>query len=279
VNLIGVALALAAAIVWGGGDFSGGLASRRISAFQVLALSAASGLLLLVVFALARGEPMPQREAAVFALAAGVAGSIGLAALYRGLSVGSAALVAPTSGVIGAAAPVVFTALVVGAPAPLQLAGFALALAGIFLVARSPAHEVERDSRQGFLLAVVAGLGFGAFFILIARAGAELVFTPLILARGTEFAVALLLMAVARQGVPSVRGNPIALLAGLLDAGGNMLYVLAGQFVRLDVAAVIASLYPASTVVLSSIILRERVGAGQKIGVVLCLAAILLITL
>ena len=277
-NFLGVALALASAAVWGGGDFSGGLASRRISAFQVLTLSSLSGLLLLILFALVRGEPLPQGREIGYALAAGVAGSIGLAALYRALSIGKSAVVAPTAGVIGAAAPVAFTALNAGAPAPLQMAGFALALAGIFLVSRSSA-DAGPSARRGFPLAVLAGLGFGAFFILVAHAGAQLVFTPLILTRVTEVLVALVLLALARQRIPSPRANPVALLAGALDAGGNMLYVLAGQFTRLDVAAVIASLYPASTVILSAIILKERVGRGQRVGVALCLAAILLITI
>ena len=278
-NFLGVFFALASALVWGGGDFSGGLASRRISAFQVLALAALSGLSLLVVAAVAQREPFPSGQAALLAALAGIAGSIGLAALYRGLATGSAAVVAPVSGVLGAAVPVIFTALTSGAPAPAQMVGFALALAGIYLVSRAASREAGGTTRQGLLLAVVAGLGFGVFFILVARAGRELVYTPLILARVVEFGVALLLILLTRQRVPSARANPIALLAGLLDAGGNILYVLAGQLVRLDVAAVIASFYPATTVVLSSLIFKERVSKGQRWGVMMCLAAILLITL
>lgn len=277
-NLLGIVFALASAAVWGGGDFSGGLAARRISAFQVLALSALSGLLALSIAALITREPFPAWPAARLALLAGVAGSVGLAALYRGLATGSAAVVAPTSGVLGAALPVLFTAVVAGAPAPLQIVGFALAIAGIFLVSQVTSGDA-RSARRGFLLAVVAGIGFGAFFILIAEAEQGQVFTPLILSRLVQLAAALLLMRVNRLPLPSPRGNPIALLSGLLDAGGNIFYLLAGQLLRLDVAAVIASLYPASTVILASIIDKEKVTAGQRIGVILCLAAILLITL
>ena len=136
-----------------------------------------------------------------------------------------------------------------------------------------------RTHAAGFTLAILAGLGFGVFFILIAKGSEGLFYTPLILSRIVELGVALLLVAISRQRVPSPRANPIALLAGALDAGGNMLYVLAEQFIRLDVAAVIASLYPATTVILSGILLKERVTSGQKLGVVLCLGAILLITL
>jgi drug/metabolite transporter (DMT)-like permease len=271
--------ALASAVVWGGGDFCGGLASRRISAFQTLTLAALSGLGLLALIAFVTREPLPGGRAAFFALAAGVAGSVGLVSLYAGLALGSAAVVAPTSGVLGAALPVAFTALVTGAPAPLQLVGFGLALAGIFLVSRSDAAASSPAPQRAFALALLAGLGFGAFFILITEAGEGLVYTPLIIARAVEFVVALALIRIARQPMPSARGNPVALVAGLLDAGGNALYVLAGQLVRLDGAAVIASLYPAATVALSAIILKERVGVGQRWGILLCLAAILLIAL
>ncbi|MGE5603903.1 MAG: GRP family sugar transporter [Nitrososphaerales archaeon] len=276
-DLFGVMLALTAALVWGAGDFSGGLATRRSNQFQVLTLAALSGLVVLILFALLNREPFPAGRSAVLALVGGVAGAIGLAALYRGLAVGSAAVVAPVAGVLGAAVPVLYAAFMRGAPAPLRGVGFTLALAGIFLVSRSATDE-GRHGQRGLLLAVLAGLGFGAFFILIAEASHTLVFTPLILARSVEFTVGLLGVAFSRLRVPSPRANPMALLAGVLDGAGNVFYVLAGQFVRLDVAAVIASFYPATTVVLSSLILKEKVSRRQSVGVVLCLAAIMLIT-
>jgi drug/metabolite transporter (DMT)-like permease len=277
VNLLGIVFALASALVWGGGDFSGGLATRRNSPFQVLALSSLSGLVVLAAFALLYREPFPQGRAVVLALLAGIAGAVGLAALYQGLAAGSAAVVAPTSGVLGAAVPVAYSVWQNGAPAALQLAGFAAALLGIVLVSRPVEDETSRG-RQGFPLAMLAGLGFGVFFILIAEAGRQLVFTPLILARGVEFSIAALMLLASRLRFPSARANPIALLAGVLDGGGNALYVLAGQFVPLGVAAVLASFYPAATVALSSIILKERVAPGQRAGVALCLAAIVLIS-
>ena len=277
-NALGVIFALASAIVWGAGDFSGGLAARRSNPFQVLALAAPAGLVVLIVFALLYREPLPSGLAVVLSLLGGLAGAVGLAALYRGLAAGTAAVVAPTSGVVGAALPVLYGLLVHGAPALAQVAGFVVALAGIFLVSRASGNEGGRG-QSGFLLGVLAGLGFGAFFIFIAEASRDLIFTPLILARGVEFAVALVMIGVSRLRFPPVRANPIAVLAGVLDAGGNVFYVLAGQFVALGVAAVIASFYPATTVVLSSLILKEKVSRGQQVGVLLCLAAIVLITI
>ena len=121
-------------------------------------------------------------------------------------------------------------------------------------------------SDRGFLLACLAGLGFGGFFVLIAQVERGFIFTPLILARIVQLAVALLAIRTTRLPFPSFRANPIALLAGALDVGGNIFYVLAQQFVRLDVAAVLASFYPASTVVLSSVLFEGESVTQPGIG-------------
>jgi drug/metabolite transporter (DMT)-like permease len=135
----------------------------------------------------------------------------------------------------------------------------------------------------GLGFAIVAGLGFGGFFILIAQVGPGPVFTPLILARGVTFLAALAMLLRQRPPLPqglraAVAGHPMALLAGVLDAGGNVFYLFATQFTRLDVAAVLASLYPVTTVVLAHLLLRERAGVAQWAGVGLCVVAVVLIS-
>ena len=277
-NVLGILFALTSALVWGGGDFSGGLATRRNSQFQVLALSALSGIVLLLVFAAARQEAFPSLPSSIWAMLAGACGAVGIAALYRALSIGYAASVAPTAAVIGAALPVGFSNVVEGMPDTTRMTGFVLALLGIWLVSR-PSHLAGSVSRQGFLLACLAGLGFGGFFILIAQVEPSRLFTPLVIARSVTFSTALLLLRVYRLPLHALTDNPIALLAGLLDAGGNVFYLLAKQYTRLDVAAVLASLYPVTTVLLAGLILKERVSGGQWIGVGICFAAIVLITI
>ena len=163
-----------------------------------------------------------------------------------------------------------------GVPSAARLAGFVLAFLGIWMVSRSTAAE-SLVSRQGFLLACVAGIGFGGFFILIAQVEPGKILTPLVVARGVEFITAILLIRVNRLSFPSLTSNPVALLAGVLDAGGNVFYLLAKQFIRLDVAAVLSSMYPATTILLASLVLKERVSRNQGIGVLVCLAAIVLI--
>jgi drug/metabolite transporter (DMT)-like permease len=276
-NLAGILMALTSAAVWGSGDFIGGFASRRTSQFSVLALSALSGIGILALCALIWREALPSLGGATWAVLGGAAGALGMAALYKALSMGHAASVAPTSGVIGAGLPVIFSILTQGLPGAARLEGFLLAFIGIWLVSQSAAGE-GGSSRRSFILACLSGVGFGGFFILIAKVDAGKIFSPLIVARSATFGIALILLWANRLPLPGLKTNPIALLAGVLDAGGNVFYLLARQFTSFEVAAVLSSLYPASTVLLSSLLMKERISRSQWIGVVVCLAAIALIT-
>ncbi len=277
-HFLGVFFALASAFVWGSGDFSGGLATRRANQFQVLAVSTFAGVVLLVVLALVRGEAMPSGPSALWAGSAGLAGALGIAGLYRALALGQAANVAPTAAVVSVALPVVYGALSEGWPGAQRLIGFTLAVAGIWLVSKSTG-EADATARKALVLALLSGVGFGMFFILIARVEAGLVFTPLIVARSVSFGVAMILLLANRVPRPGLRGSPIAVLAGLLDTGGNVLYLLAKQYMRVDDAAVLASLYPVSTVLLAWLLLKQKVAGLQWLGAGLCLVAVVLISL
>jgi drug/metabolite transporter (DMT)-like permease len=277
-NLTGIFFAMTSAVVWGGADFSGGLASRRTKLFQVLALSGFSGIVMLVVFALLWQEVLPSFSDMLWAAAAGTSGLVGIAALYRALSMGYTASVAPTAAVIGTVSPVLFSVTTQGTPGAVRLVGFGVALLGIWLASQSTTKG-EGVTRLGFLLACTAGVFFGGFFILIAQVHSASVFMPLLFARLASLGLVLLLLLGRRTPLPSLSTNPTALLAGILDAGGNVFYLLATHFIRLDVAVVLSSLYPASTVVLANLVLKEEASIWQWAGVALCLAAIILITI
>lgn len=270
-------LGLVSAASWGAGDFCGGLASRRSPLLGVLALGYGLGAAAIAAAALVSGEPAPGRAALGWAVAAGLAGTAGLGSLYRGLAVGRMGVVAPVSAVLAAAIPVAWGALSEGLPPAPKLAGFALALLGIWLVARGGAGRVDR---QGLLLALAAGLGFGGFLVLMHEGAAAGPFWPLAAARATSLAL-VLAAALARAGrrpfAPAPGALPLVLLAGALDAGGNAFFVLAGRAGRLDTAAVLSSLYPVGTMLLAAGVLRERVGPAQRVGTALALAAIVLI--
>jgi drug/metabolite transporter (DMT)-like permease len=277
-NIIGVILALTCAIIWGAGDFSGGQAARKSHQYQVLFLAAFSGIIALILCALLWGEDFPTRSGFLWGFLAGAAGALGMAALYRALSMGNTASVAPTSAIVCAALPVIVGTFTAGLPKTTQLVGFLVAFGGIWLLSKSPSSG-EKTFKEGMVLAFLSGIGFGGFFVFIAQVERGQVFSPILVARTVTLCIAFLMLKLRRIPVPGLTSNKIALLAGILDTGGNVFYLLATQFTRLDVAAVLSSLYPASTVLLATTILKEIITPAQWVGVGVCLLAIVLITI
>jgi drug/metabolite transporter (DMT)-like permease len=272
---------LAAALCWGSGDFSGGLASRRINATSVVVAGYTVGFVLLLALALIWREPFPAPMDLLWGGLAGVVGALGLIAFYTALASGKMGIAAPVSAVLTAMLPVLFSTLTVGLPGPLRLGGFVLALLAIALISRpEPAADGQP---QGIGLAVLAGCGFGCFFILVSRVSPGATFWPLAVARLTSVVALLVVMALRRQQKQSLlsgvrRVALLVLLAGTLDALGNAFFVLAAHSGRLDVAAILSSLYPAATVLLAAFVLRERVTRIQAVGILLVLLAIPLIS-
>jgi drug/metabolite transporter (DMT)-like permease len=274
--LITVLFGLAASLSWGSGDFCGGLASRRANPSSVVLVAYAVGFVLMVVLALLWQEPFPAPIDVLWGGLAGVAGVLGLLAFYSALASGKMGITAPVSAVLTAALPVLFSVFTTGLPTLLQVGGFLLALLAIGLISRP---ERTEGASKGIGLAVLAGCGFGCFFILISRVAPTAVFWPLAVARLTSVLVLLGVLLVRRQKVAlGMRVAPLVALAGTLDAIGNAFFVLAAHSGRLDVAAILSSLYPAATVLLAALILRERVTRVQGIGVLLALLAIPLIS-
>ena len=273
-----VIFGLAASLCWGSGDFNGGLASRRANASSVVTVAYAVGFVLLVVLALLWKEPLPSTVDIVWGGLSGLAGALGLIAFYSALSIGRMGIAAPISAVLTAGFPVIFSAFTQGLPGPLQLGGFLLAILAIALISRP---ERSKGRPKGIGLALLAGCGFGCFFILISRANHAETFWPLSVARLTAVLLLLLVIWIRQQSVmPGLTVAPLlVLLAGVLDALGNVFFVLATHTGRLDVAAVLSSLYPAATVLLAALVLRERVTRIQAIGILLALLAVPLISL
>jgi drug/metabolite transporter (DMT)-like permease len=269
---------LAASLLWGSGDFSGGLASRRANASSVVTTAYAIGFVLLVGLALLWREPFPAPIDMFWGGLAGLAGAIGLIAFYSALSIGRMGIAAPVSAILTAALPVIFSIFTQGLPGLLQLVGFVLALLAIGLISRP---ERTKGRPEGIGLALLAGCGFGCFFILISRVSYSATFWPLAMARLTSVVfLVIVVLLIRRQGVlPKRTVAPLVILAGVLDALGNAFFVLATHAGRLDIAAVLSSLYPAATVLLAAIVLRERVNRIQALGILLALVAIPLISM
>jgi drug/metabolite transporter (DMT)-like permease len=267
---------LASALSWGAGDFCGGVATKRAGAYQVVIGSQLAGAAALLALAVATGEVPPAPVNLLWCGAAGLAGAVGLLALYRALAIGRMGVAAPVSGVLSAALPVVAGSFVDGVPRAQTLAGFALATVAVWLVARTD-DAVIHPRELG--LPVIAGFGFGCFITVIGRASGGTVYWPLVSARAASLAVLTTIAFLTRQRAsPDAHDVPIVALAGVFDAGGNAFFVAAAHAGRLDVAAVLSSLYPAGTVLLAWSILSERIGRWQFAGLIASLVAITLIT-
>ena len=274
-NLVSPALSLSTAASWGAADFCGGIASRKANVFGVVVIAHAVGWAFMLLLALLFGERIPGWYSLEWGMLAGAVGAIGLAAFYKALAVGKMGINAPLASVITAVLPVVFSFRTEGLPHPLQLTGFALALLGIWLMTT---QRGGASNSKGAGLAVVAGIGFSGFLLFIKLAGTRSVFWPLVSARTAScLLMAGIIFLTAGDWKPSRGSVRFVLLAGVLDSGANALYVAATQRGRLDVAAVLSSLYPASTVVLARLVLKERLSGLQTIGVAAALSAILLI--
>ncbi|MCC7130061.1 MAG: DMT family transporter, partial [Anaerolineae bacterium] len=274
-----VSLGLSAAIAWGASDFTGGYLSRRTSAYGVVIGSEIFGLLLLIPLIAITGEPVPPARVWLLGGLAGVFGSIGLVLLYRALATGQMSIAAPVSALVGAAIPVVVGMIFQGLPGITAILGIGLALAAIMLVSYNHTDHI-RFNFSTLAQPLGAGAGFGLFFVLLHQAGQDSTFWPIV---ATRLVSVLLVAAFAlKTRQPWIAGRaywlPIALI-GLLDTSANLFYVIAGQQGRLDFTAVLGSLYPAPTILLAWLILKERVSAIQRIGIVVALFAIMLIVM
>ncbi len=276
--LLGALAALLSSLSFGTGDFSGGFASRKLSPFQVLSLSVPAASILLIAAGLIANEPWPDARNLLIGGTAGILGTLGLALLFHGLATGYAAVVSPITGVMTAGIPALYSILTDGLPGYLTLVGFVVALLGIWLASQSATHA-DFSNRKGLGIGLAAGFSFGLFILLISFTDDRYLFWPLLSAKATTIPFILAILFWQGKSVPMPQTAPIALLAGALDAAGNAFYVLAQQLTRLDVAAVLSSMYPMFTVMLASWVLKEQVSKLQWLGVGLCVLAIALIAL
>ena len=261
--------------MWGCGDFGGGLLTRRTALFGVVLISQAVGLLVALALAVVRRETMPLPEDLVWSVLGGVAGGIGITALYQGLAVGRMAVVAPIPAVIAALIPVSAGVLFEGVPPPLVVFGIALALVAVTLVSRVDDEGDEPPRPSGFRFALMAGAGLGFFGVCIAQISDGHAFGPLAVIRGSEAILVGAAVVVSRTAWrPERRLVPPIAAVGVLDMAGNGAFILAVQTGSLAVAAVLSSLYPVTTVILAAVVLRERVTATHAFGIALAMAAI-----
>lgn len=259
-------LALCGAFSWGLGDFLGGLAARRLAVLTVLTVSQAVGLAGVALWVLLANDPFPGVAELLPAAAAGVAGVLGLAALYRGLAVGAMGIVAP----ISAASPVVPLAVDAAqgvVPQPLQWVGVGLVLTGIVALSREPSSHGSRRIAAGAGLAVVAALGFGGFIVGLDAGADESAPWAVVAARSASVTLALSVAVFTSTSLrPPRQLLRILVLVGVFDTGANVCIAFATTLGAAGIVAVLSALYPIVTVALARLVLKERLGVAQRVG-------------
>lgn len=275
-----VVLGLAAALLYGIGDFAGGIASRRHTAITVLLLSYPVGAVLMALMLPLFGGHLDAR-ATVFGIAGGAAGLLGVVVMYSLMTIAPINVISPVTAVLAAIVPVVVGVGIGERPAISAWFGILLGLAAVVLVSRTTEdHPHGRIAARTIALAFLSGLGFGMYFVLLARAGDDTGLWPLVISRFSSAAL-IVPLALARGAVALVRGRMagVVLLAGSCDALANMCFLLASRHGLLSLASVLTSLYPAATVVLAVVLLREHTSTTQRVGLALAGASIVLITM
>jgi drug/metabolite transporter (DMT)-like permease len=278
-----VLLGLAAAVLYGSGDFLGGMASRRAHVLTVLTLVETAG----VITALAAGaaSPGPASLAGLaWGFSAGLVGGLGLIVFYAGLAAGPMSVVAPISGLVSTVLPVAVALAEGERPGDGVYAGALLCLIAVVLAssagdtgAAGPSGRLSRAVGYG----TASGVSFGLFFLLIRNAGQSGAVWPVAAGRIGELAVVLAAAAVLRPGLPRGVGGRVPLAAagaGVIDALANICYVAATRTGAFGLAVVLASLYPGVTVLLARVVLGERLRWIQRVGLGLAALGILLVT-
>lgn len=267
-----------AVFFWGASDFAGGYASRRANAFVLTAFShvCALAFMFTIAFAFAHQSAFPSRASIAWALLAGSSGGFSLAIFYRALATGQMGVNAPIAALVGAAIPALVDIALEGAPTRWMLGGFVLAIIAIWLITRPEASDDKDSSGRpaGAGMAALAGVGFAGFYLCIHQASGSPLWIAAISRIGSFTATAIAIV-LTRAPLPLDRPRlTLGMLAGCLDVTGSALFVFASQGGRLDEAVVLTSLYPAVTVLLARLVLKEHFSRWKFIGLLAALAAV-----
>ena len=280
--MLSIIYGLASALSWGAGDFTGGLAARKAGAYRSVFYGEIVGMFVLMLMLLVTDEPLPDRRIWLLSMLAGALGSVGLLLLYHSMTLGLMSIAAPLSALLAAALPVVVGVFTEGLPELTTFLGFGFALIAVWMVSQGTGGVTNILAHLSDLkLPLLAGIGFGLYFVVMheaTRAGG--IVYPMIASRfgGLLLILAYLLFTRALWSIDPTAW-PVICLNGVLDLMGNGFFILAGQTGRLDVAAVLSSLFPGATVMLASIFLKERLTRRQWAGIFSALVAIVLMTL
>jgi drug/metabolite transporter (DMT)-like permease len=277
--VITVVLGLTAAILYGVADFAGGVASRRHTALTVLLISYPIGAVLMTIMLPFFGGHNDTRVT-IYGIAGGAAGLVGVVLMYSLMTVAPINIISPVTAVLAAIVPVAIGVGLGERPHMSAWFGIALGLGAVVLVSRTTEdHPHGRIGVRVLALALVSGIGFGMYFVFLARAGDDSGLWPLVISRFSS-AVLIVPLALARGAVTVVRGRMlgVVVIVGACDALANMFFLLAARHGLLSLASVLTALYPATTVILAVWLLHEHTSPTQRLGLALAGGSIVLIT-
>jgi len=277
--LLSIFYGILSASMWGAADFIGGIATKRTSAYRVLYLAEIASLIPFVALAFITRETFPPLMDLFWGALASLIGLAGLTILYRALADGKMSTTAPISALLAAFVPVIFGLFTLGVPRFTTILGFGLAFAAVWLISQTDSTN-WRLNLADLRLPLLSGIFFGFYFVFINNATQHAFFWPLVAARSAGFIAFGLYALITRQ--PALPPHDLwgySAINGIIDIAGNAFYVLAAQVGRMDVAAVLGALYPASTVFLAWIFLKEKISRIQTLGIALAFVAIVLFTL
>ena len=275
-------LAGLAAFLYGIADFSGGFAARKSKTLSVLVLSQCIGIVLTLIVIIMFWPASPSRSDLLWGLLAGVTGSFSLFVLYEGIATSIVAIVSPTSAVVGAVIPVLFAAVILGErPSAIAIVGSVVCLPAIALLTRE--GKLEKSGREliktALTYGVLSGFGFGVFFISLSRCRHSAGLWPLVAVKLAALTVTGIAMLFSGQTFKIERdGRVSALIAGVSDMGANVLYMLATQLGMLSTVVVVISLFPAPTVILARVFLKQKIPPVRLAGIILAIIGIGLIS-
>ncbi len=269
------------ALMWGAGDFTGGYASRRGGSYRIAFYGFFVGLICLLFAQLVLRTALPGWSDILWSAAAGMLGAGGLMLLFLSFTSGKISIAASVSALMAAILPVIASTITEGWSGPLTYVGFVLALLAIWLISRGDGHQKALHLHIADLrLPLLAGVLFGFYFIGMNEGSHNSTLWPLIIARASGvFLILWFALIKSEISLPKGKIIPLVLLYGIADIFGNAFFILAGQFGRLDVAAVLGSLYPGMTVLLAAVILHEKLNRNQWLGIAAALGAIVLMTI
>jgi drug/metabolite transporter (DMT)-like permease len=279
--------ALVAAVVYGAADFLGGMVAKRASTLAAVVATQGAGLLLLLLATPVLPDATVGRHDVLYGALAGLTGSVGVALLYRGLAMGPMSVVAPITAVCAVVVPLIAGLLLGEQLLPLAALGVATAIAAVVLLGQEPAPQATGPSEpprtatqvaRAVRIALASGVAIGGFFVALGQTTSPAGLWPLAVSRTVSVTVFLTVAFMRRQSWRVPRAAlPAALACGALDMIANGLYLVAVRQGQLSLVATLASLYPASTVLLARYVLGERLGRWQQVGVAAAVAAIVLI--